>query len=311
LIFSDGRERRQLEGLLPISSSKRHVTIEGELLDGRAVSLLDCDLAARRVGRPDLYMDEWHVGRSLLGIRVAGNQERAFVRLRLELGGLAEALGLSGLSVTSSDLTSPQHKRVAVEWEEPAPIVATFGHATLTLRCHPTPAAVPDFEFRLTNRAVAELTPDTPISLDDVGRWVDDVMSLVALATEAAGSVSQLTLQPASGDLDVVVSTAGRPWYGPTPAAQEPRLTLAQLGADAPRFIEAFERFRRDQPEAAELLFEYQVFAAVMTPPDRFLYLARFLEAYHRRDAGVAASAGWAPTTPTRSSPTDSTETGT
>lgn len=49
-----------------------------------------------------------------------------------------------------------------------------------------------------------------------------------------------------------------------------------------PRFIEAFERFRRAQREAAELLFEYQVFSDAMTPPDRLLYLARFLEAYHR-----------------------------
>ena len=71
-----------------------------------------------------MYMDEWHVGRSLLGLLVADAQERVFAGVRLELDGLAEAVGLSGLSVTSSDLTSPQNKRVAVEWEEPAPIAA-------------------------------------------------------------------------------------------------------------------------------------------------------------------------------------------
>ena len=289
LVASEGRQRLQLEGLLPVSSSEGHITIQGELLDGRSVSLLDCDLAVRRVGRPDMYTDEWHVGRALLGLLVADAHECVFAGVRLELHGLAEAVGLSGLSVTSSDLTSPQNKRVAVEWEEPAPIAAAFALGTLTLRCHPRFEAMSDFEFGLTNRAVAQLTADAPISLDDVDRFADDLLSLVALATEAAGGVTKLTLQPTGRDLDIVVSTTGRPWYGPNPAAQEPRLTLAQLGSEAQGVIEAFQRFRREQPEAAELLFEYQVFAAVMTPPDRFLYLARFLEAYHRRDAGIAS----------------------
>ncbi|HEY3946081.1 MAG TPA: HEPN domain-containing protein [Solirubrobacteraceae bacterium] len=54
-----------------------------------------------------------------------------------------------------------------------------------------------------------------------------------------------------------------------------------------PSFVAAFERFRRENAEAAELLFEYQIFNGAMTPPDRLLYLARFLEAYHR--SAVAA----------------------
>jgi hypothetical protein len=70
----------------------------------------------------------------------------------------------------------------------------------------------------------------------------------------------------------------------------EPRFTLAELGSVTPSFVAAFERFRRENAEAAELLFEYQVFNDAMTPPDRLLYLARFLEAYHRSAVAAEAS---------------------
>lgn len=125
-------------------------------------------------------------------------------------------------------------------------MAATFGSGTL--RCHPRFQAMSDFEFGLTNRAVAELTADAPNNLDDDDRFADDLLSLVALATEAAGGVTKLTLQPTGGDHEIVVSTRGRPWYGSNPAAQEPRLTLAQLGSEAQGLIEAFQRFRREQP---------------------------------------------------------------
>ena len=195
--------------------------------------------------------------------------------------------GGTGLSLTSSDLTSAANKHVAVEWDEPPPIVARFGAADLTLRCLPRVATESDFRFALTNHASAELVADAPISLTEAEQIVDDLISLVALATECATGVELFELQLAAGEPSVTVGTRGRAWYGPDPTTQEPRFALADLGDKAPIVIERFERFRRDHSEAAQLLFEYQVFAAAMTPPDRFLYLARFLEAYHRTDSGL------------------------
>jgi hypothetical protein len=194
----NGRERLQLEGLLPVSSKQPDVTIAGRLLDGRDVTLLDCDNAVRSFGRPDLYVDEWHVGRRVTGIQLADDRQPAFTGLRVQLTGLAEAVGVSGLSVTSSDLTTAQNKHVAVQWEEPPPIVARFGAADLTLRCHPR-LDTEGFRFALTNRAIAELVADTPISLSDADRIVDDLVSLVALATECSGGVEQLELATTAG----------------------------------------------------------------------------------------------------------------
>jgi hypothetical protein len=258
------------------------IAVHGTLRDGRPVTLLDCMLARRTIGGSDPHMEAWHIGRSVLGTHLADEDTRVFDRVAVTLHGLTEAVGLSGLSITAPGI-GPITKRAAVEWVEPEPVESRFGAAGLRLASRGRFEHVSDFHFGLTNHVTAELEPDQQISLSEVDRFVDDLISLVALATEAAVGVREVWAAAADGDArGVTLRSSGRRWHGPDPSTTEPRFALADVDAAAPDFIDNFESFRRDQPEAAELLFEYQVFAGAMNSADRFLYLARFLEAYHR-----------------------------
>lgn len=263
------------------------IAVHGTLRDGRPVTLLDCMLTRRTIGGTDPHMETWLVSRAVIGVHLANEDAQVFDRLAVTLHGLTEAVGLSGLSITAPGIGAIA-KHAAVEWVEPETIESRFGNADLRLVTRGRFEHVSDFHFGLTNHVTAELQPDQQISLTDIDRIVDDLMSLVALATEAAVSVLEVQAAAPDGDArGVTLRSSGRRWHGPDPAATDPRFALADVIAAAPGFIEDFEAFRRDQPEAAELLFEYQVFADAMNPADRLLYLARFLEAYHR--AAVAA----------------------
>jgi hypothetical protein len=174
-----------------------------------------------------------------------------------------------------------------VEWEEPDALTAPFGRGTISLHSRARFEHSSDFHFGLQQEVVAELVGDRPMSLIDIDRATSDLVSLVALATESAVRVRSVSAWPTAEATSSPAEPAqlrapSRQWYGESPEEVEPRFTLHSLGDFAPAFIAAFARFRRENPEAAELLFEYQVFNGAMTPPDRFLYLARLLEALHR-----------------------------
>jgi hypothetical protein len=72
-----------------------------------------------------------------------------------------------------------------------------------------------------------------------------------------------------------------RPWYGESPETVEPWLEIGSL-SDPAKAVENFYRFSREQAAAYLILFELQVFFAALNPIDKLLYLARFLEVYHR-----------------------------
>jgi hypothetical protein len=279
----DGRDQLELERA--VGPARSPLAFEGHLLDGRDVSLFDCNLAYRGSPRNGPYVEAWHVHNPVVGMHVGSLDEPVIEAVRVRLHGLAEALGVSGLSVSSSDISSTNDKHLAIEWEEPDPVEARFGGAMLTLRSHPSFEHRSEFDLGISNRSLAELRPDAPISLAGAYSCVDDLMSLVALATETAVKITMFEVAPTDGGEKAAVRYGARSWYGPDPSTEEALFTFADLAGDAPTFIERFERFRRDQPEAAELLFEYQVFRSALTPADRFLYLARFLEAFHRRTA--------------------------
>ncbi|MCW2986825.1 MAG: hypothetical protein JWR63_4395 [Conexibacter sp.] len=286
LMAQAGRLELQLEGRLSITSSDGEVTLHGELLDGRRATVLGCELAHRSFGTPERYPERWHVARSLVGSWVDDAAAAAFRSLRVHIGGLAEAVGRPGLSVVASDITrSGPDDRVTVEWERPGELVADFGARTLTLRPHPRFEHDSDFRLAVSSHVVAIVTGPEPLSLDDVDDVLNDLVSLVALSTECATSVQRLELLPVTDGPTTIVSDRGRTVYGARPELTDPRFTFDSLGERGEAFITAFAAFRRDQPEAAELLFEYQVFNAVLTSPDRLLYLARFFEAYHRRQS--------------------------
>jgi hypothetical protein len=132
--------------------------------------------------------------------------------------------------------------------------------------------------------AEARLQADEPMALEEVEEVFAVLYALLAFASESRIEVGSLWVARQGQDGEEVrgeVLAKHRPSYGESPEAGEPWLILGSL-KDPVQAVEGFYRFSIEQAAAYLILFELQVFFAALNPIDKLLYLARFLEVYHR-----------------------------
>ena len=277
LVDTDGKATLQLEGHL--RSSGR---IAGQLGTGEPVTLLGTH-ETRRASHGH-YVHEFLISTAAIGVEIADEADCCFSWATLKLLGLEETIGTSGLSLETSDLRARNPRFARVEWRPTPDIEITLPDATLRLKDHARFDHESFFRFALEHGAQARLAGQRLLSLLDVHHTFNSLMTFVAFATEAQVKTRELRVGTApvdSGGAGARVLTRERARYGPMPGDVEPWLTLNELENPAGA-LSGFYRFAEEQHAAYLILHEYLVFASALNPVDKLLYLARFLEVYHR-----------------------------
>jgi ApeA N-terminal domain 1 len=269
--------------------------------EGRPISLFRLGETARSISGGGTFPERLVAGEVVLGDHLRSWRAAAFREVEVRPPHLNEFAGRSGLSLEDVPATRRVPRRRRVEWAEVEETALTVNGVRVRFRSDPAFEYVSHFEFRLQQEARISLRSQRPISLGTWDRrWIDTLCSLISFGVERPVSVDRwfayhepvTSTGPRGRTIEVRARRRRQdPLVAPVSMFDTPFLTLADLGSGAAAAIRGFERFRRQHKEAAELLFEYQVLSSRSTPPDRFLNLARFLEAFHRSKFGGPRSA--------------------
>lgn len=251
--------------------------VRGALANGQAATLFRLRGSRSRAGP---YVLELQFGTAVVGMTLAGLDDACLTGAVARLSGLEQAIGTSGLSLTTSDITSRREPHATVEWQPTETIEVPLRNATLKLDDYVHFGGDSEFNFELTHRAQAILVAESPLSLDRIDELIDILWTFVSFATEA--QVHLRSLRVTRGTSSAAVIAHHRQRYGPMPeGAGDPWLTLGAL-EDPATMVAGFYRFAEEQPAAYLILFELLVSMSELNPIDKLLYLARFLEVYHR-----------------------------
>jgi hypothetical protein len=228
----------------------------------------------------------------VLGDHITSTRQPVFREVAAQISGLRDFVGLSGLNIEQSMPSGANQRAMAIGWEPVKNPEATVNDVRIRFQSNAGVAPISDYEFRLTHDVWVSLQSRRAKSLDRWrDQWLGGLESLVALGVDAPSpTTSWFALRTPAGKAgprgrSVEILSRSRPTYGTRYQAspmQEPFLTLEGLGKRSKRALRGFYLFRRRYREPAELLFEYQVLGGALTPADRMLYLARFLESFHR-----------------------------
>jgi hypothetical protein len=285
LVDRDGYITLQLRRRLP-----ERPLLQGQLGDGTPATLLGADLLRLDPGA-DHYVCELAIGTAVIGLRLPGLDSPTLISGEARIAGLAQALDSSGLSLETSDITRRKDAFARVEWKESKPLEVGLPGGTLVLAEHPRFEHSSYFRFVLEHRVVARYRAEEPVSLEALEQIFDVLCGFVSFAVEARVSLDSVTLTAAPREPGEAGASSGRgsaerlahhrPHHGRSLEEIEPWLTLAAL-SDPGGALAGFYRFWAEQPSAYLILFEYLIFAEQLNPIDKLLYLARFLEVYHR-----------------------------
>jgi hypothetical protein len=275
LVDKSGAMDLQLRGFL-----REGPRVSGGLSDGSPVTLFGADLLRRN---PDRYFfEEYRVGTAVLGLHLDDLKEECLVLATCTLGGLKEVIGVSGLSL---EVPGPGKKRFArVEWQGSNPIEVPLANGTLKIVDFGRFQRDSDFKYTLEHVVEARFQAKKPLCLEEVEEAFAVLGALLAFASEARIEVDSLWITRKTAnekEMRGEVLSKHRPTYGEPPNLVEPWLVLGLL-ADPAEAVAGFYRFSQEQAAAYLILFELQVFFAALNPIDKLLYLARFLEVYHR-----------------------------
>jgi hypothetical protein len=257
--------------------------LQGRLSDGTPATLFDAVLV-RLDSKGEHYVQELGIGAVVLGLDLPDQDHPALTFAGARIDGLEQVIGTSGLSLETSDISSQSKPFARIEWQSAAKIEARLPGGILTLSDYVRFEHDSYFRFALEHRAIAHFQAAGPFGLQGVEGIFDALAGFLAFATEAQIELGPLELAAVDSDPDAETAELlvhRRPRYGRALEATEPWLTLAALSEPAIA-LAGFYRFQTEQPSAYLILFEYLVFAAQLNPIDKLLYLARFLEVYHR-----------------------------
>jgi hypothetical protein len=254
--------------------------ISGVLSDGSPATLFGAGLMRRD---PDRYFfEEYRVGTAVLGLHLDDLREECLQLAICTLGGLKEVIGASGLSL---EVPAPGNKRFArVEWQGSNPIEVPLGNGTLKIVDFARFQRDSDFKYTLEHVAEARFQAKKPLCLEEAEEVFAVLSAFLAFASEARIEVDSLWVTRKTANEEEMrgeVLSKHRPTYGESPDSVEPWLVL-ELLAEPAKTVAGFYRFSQEQAAAYLILFELQVFFAALNPIDKLLYLARFLEVYHR-----------------------------
>jgi hypothetical protein len=243
---------------------------------------------------PRPYETTLSLGMVVLGDHLPSPRSRRYRSISAQIEDLDELIGVSGLRFESD------RERRVIEWE-PTPILsARLREVEIQLHSAASFEYVSDFEFHLQHGSWVSFSSSTRKSLDTWrNRWLGGMESLIALSVDeptkvlhwTASQNSSVTAPTSARTIEVLTHT--RPNFGPRyprTGLWQPILSFADIDTSADTVLRGFYRFRQKYPQPSEILFEYQVLAGALTPSDRFLYMARFLESLHRiKDPGTGA----------------------
>jgi hypothetical protein len=258
--------------------------LRGRLGDGAPATLLSPDLV-RHDPRADHYVQEYLIGTALLGLDLPGRDIPALSGGEARIDGLEQVVGASGLSLETSDITRREGASATVGWKQSEPLGVDLPGGRLVLADHARFEHESYFRFALEHRILARYTAAEPVGLEALEAIFDVLCAFVSFAVEAKVSFDSLTVSAAAGAAPAGARAERlahhRPHHGRPLEGTEPWLTLDTL-ADPAAALAGFYGFCSEQPSAYLILFEYLIFAAQLNPIDKLLYLARFLEVFHR-----------------------------
>lgn len=252
--------------------------IGGRLGDGSPATLLDSDLLRR--DPTEHFFEEHRIGTAILGVDLAGIDDDRLVAAVEQVDGLEHFVGTSGLSIEAPDAQALQERSAAIAWSGAEPIRVPLPGCELRLVDYTRFERESDFRYSLRHVAEARIESDGPISLEFVHEVFDVLTAFIAFGVEARVEPRSLFVTADDGARAEVLMK-WRPLYGRAPAEVEPWLTLHDLTAPQ-EALAGFYRFAREQAAAYLILFELLVFLGALNPIDKLLYLARFLEVFHR-----------------------------
>jgi hypothetical protein len=287
LIVDDaGRITLELRRPLPESARLRGVLGDGSPATLFSLALLRLDPGAEH------YVCEHLVGAALLGLDLPDRELSPLVQGEAHIAGLAEVIGVSGLSIETSDITRRTDLFARVEWKGSDALEVALPGGSLVLADHARFDHESYFRFALEHRVLARYNASAPIGLERLEEIFDVLCCFVSFSVEARVSFESLTVTavPEQSGKRAASDVAERlihhrPHYGGPLADAKPWLTLAAL-SDPAAALAGFYRFHKRQSSAYLILFEYLIFTAQLNPIDKLLYLARFLEVYHRTRFG-------------------------
>lgn len=263
--------------------------LHGRLSDGAPATLFSANLL-RLDPQAEHYIQELAIGTVLLGLELPDSDRPALVAAEARIGGLEQVVGGSGLSLETSNVTKRKDAFARVEWKESKPIEVSLPGGVLVLADYARFEHESYFRFVLEHRVLARFSAEEPLSLERIELLFDVLCGFVSFALEARVSFDSLNVTAAATaeeDAEEAEPAAAerlarhRPHYGGGLQEAEPWLTLDAL-SDPAGAVAGFYRFHEEQSSAYLILFEYLIFAAQLNPIDKLLYLARFLEVFHR-----------------------------
>jgi len=279
-VDEDGRITLELRRAIPEASLPLAV-LHGHLGDGAPATLLDVDILRDDPGA-DHYVQEHLVATALLGLDLPDPGAPVLSRGEARIAGLEQVVGGSGLSLQTSDITRREAAFARIEWRQSTPLEVRSPGGTLVLVDHTRFEHDSWFRFVLEHRVLARYSAEgDAIGFERMQEIFDVLCAFVSFAYEARVGVDSLHVTGSTGGPGAECLIDYRPRHGPPLGETEAWLTLSAL-SDPAEALAGFYRFHAEQPSAYLILFEYLVFAAQLNAIDKLLYLARFLEVYHR-----------------------------
>ncbi len=294
--FWNRKEPRKVPGRLHLEDDGFRLTVDHPASEwGREPSVLlgDClgypvtlfnGFTERISSKP--YGTALSFGAVVLGDHLPSLKTPRYRSIAAQVEYLDEFVGVSGLRFESN-----QEKRI-VEWEPTSMPSVRLREVQVALRDAASFDYISDFEFRLAHGAWITFSSTTRKSLETWrNRWLGGIESLIAMGMDTPSKVICWTTyqgpytSATPQERAVEIFMRSRPNFGsryPKTAHWQPFFSLTGIGTKPETILRGFYRFRQRFPQPAEILFEYQVLAGALTPSDRFLYMSRFLESFHR-----------------------------
>lgn len=232
LLVDNGRATLQLQKSL--GSADR---IEGHLSNGDPVTLFGADMTRCASGD---WAEDLRIQTAVLGMNLASENAECLTGATILAEGLEEAVGMSNLSFSTTDVTKKSGASASVEWQPTEPIEVALAGATLLLDSFVRFDRESWFRFALEHRAKATIAAPGSLSLGDVDHIFDRLLALLAFATGGRVGIDALRISSAADEADVIARQRRR--YGPSPRDAEAWLELGGLD-DPAAAIAGFYRF--------------------------------------------------------------------
>jgi hypothetical protein len=259
--------------VVPEASTDRIDVIHGRSLLGEPMCLTDCFVHSTKIAAVQ-YPQSWTVNGTLLGV---DSPQATVEGLQIHAGDLRPFYGEPLVDVT--DEKAGARDVINVRWKSSPEVRVTVGPIEIVFDDDWTvQGPVSGLEIRARPRL--RLLSDGPIQRSELEDVLGPLILLCGICGSGPVDIEEMHLLLPDGG--VVRTLSG---HRPVASRTDPRKAWLALGNLDPldRTIPAWISLYREMPKAVTMLAEYHR-AGPNTPwEDRLLYLARFVEQYHRK----------------------------